>query len=67
VRLDAPFPWFGGKRQVAAELWRRFAGIANYVEPFFGSGAVLLRGVRCWVESRRSMTWTDMSRTSGAQ
>jgi DNA adenine methylase len=41
--LDAPFPWFGGKRRVAAEVWRHFAGIRNYVEPFFGSGAVLLR------------------------
>ena len=41
-RLDAPFPWFGGKRRVAAEVWSRFGDVANYVEPFFGSGAVLL-------------------------
>lgn len=40
--LRAPFPWFGGKRKVAAEVWRRFGDVANYVEPFFGSGAVLL-------------------------
>lgn len=40
--LDAPFPWFGGKRRVAAEVWRRFGAVKNYVEPFFGSGAVLL-------------------------
>lgn len=37
----APFPWFGGKRRVAAEVWQRFGNVANYVEPFFGSGAVL--------------------------
>ena len=40
--LKAPFPWFGGKRKVAAEVWRRFGPVGNYVEPFFGSGAVLL-------------------------
>ena len=40
--LRAPFPWFGGKRRVAAEVWRRFGAVRNYVEPFFGSGAVLL-------------------------
>lgn len=40
--LEAPFPYFGGKRRVAAEVWRRFGRVRNYVEPFFGSGAVLL-------------------------
>ena len=40
--MNAPFPWFGGKRKVAHEVWQRFGVIANYVEPFFGSGAVLL-------------------------
>jgi hypothetical protein len=40
--LRAPFPWFGGKRRVAAEVWSRFGAVANYVEPFFGSGACLL-------------------------
>lgn len=40
--LKAPFPYFGGKAKVAAEVWRRFGDVPNYVEPFFGSGAVLL-------------------------
>ena len=40
--LDAPFPWFGGKRRVAADVWAAFGDVKNYVEPFFGSGAVLL-------------------------
>ena len=40
--LQAPFPWFGGKRRVAPEVWARFGDVDNYVEPFFGSGAVLL-------------------------
>lgn len=41
--LKAPFPYMGGKVKVAAEVWARFGDPANYVEPFFGSGAVLLR------------------------
>lgn len=42
-RLKAPFPWFGGKSRVAHLVWERFgADIPNYVEPFFGSGAVML-------------------------
>lgn len=40
--LKAPFPYFGGKSRVAGEVWKRFGGVRNYVEPFFGSGAVLL-------------------------
>ena len=41
--LKAPFPYFGGKSTVAREVWVRFGDVPNYVEPFFGSGAVLLR------------------------
>jgi len=41
-RLDAPFPYFGGKSRVSAEVWSRFGKVDSYVEPFFGSGAVLL-------------------------
>ena len=40
--LVAPFPWFGGKRRVAADIWARLGNVDNYVEPFFGSGAVML-------------------------
>lgn len=40
--LKAPFPWFGGKSRVAHIVWDRFGNVPNYVEPFFGSGAVLL-------------------------
>ena len=40
--LKAPFVYFGGKRKVAALVWERFGRVPNYVEPFFGSGAVLL-------------------------
>ncbi len=40
--IKAPFPWFGGKSRVADLVWARFGDVKNYVEPFFGSGAVLL-------------------------
>ena len=40
--LRSPYPWFGGKSKVASLIWERFGDVANYVEPFFGSGAVLL-------------------------
>jgi hypothetical protein len=40
--LKAPFPWAGGKSRVADIVWDRFGDVPNYVEPFFGSGAVLL-------------------------
>ena len=40
--LKAPFPWFGGKSRVAAQVWERFGDVPNYVEPFAGSLAVLL-------------------------
>jgi site-specific DNA-adenine methylase len=42
MTLKAPFPWFGGKSLVAPVVWERFGNVPNYVEPFFGSGAVLL-------------------------
>ena len=42
MTLKAPFPWFGGKSKVASIVWERFGDVQNYVEPFFGSGAVLL-------------------------
>lgn len=42
MTLKAPFPWFGGKRRVAHMVWRALGECPNYVEPFFGSGAVLL-------------------------
>lgn len=42
--LIAPFPYFGGKRAVAHLIWPRLGpDVPNYIEPFFGSGAVLLQ------------------------
>jgi site-specific DNA-adenine methylase len=42
AQLRTPFPWFGGKSRVADLVWERFGDVANYVEPFAGSLAVLL-------------------------
>lgn len=40
--IAAPFPWFGGKSCVAHLVWDALGDVEHYVEPFFGSGAVLL-------------------------
>ena len=41
--MNAPFPWFGGKRRIAKEVWSRFGDVAVYAEPFAGALGVLLR------------------------
>jgi DNA adenine methylase len=40
--MKAPFPYFGGKRKVAAQVWSALGDVDQYVEPFAGSLAVLL-------------------------
>ena len=40
--LLAPFPYFGGKRSVADDVWKRLGSPTQYIEPFCGSAAVLL-------------------------
>ena len=47
--LRAPFQYFGGKSAVASLVWSRFGDVRNLVEPFFGSGAVLLGRPRPFV------------------
>ena len=39
---DAPFPYFGGKKAVASIVWQALGDVKHFMEPFFGSGAVLL-------------------------
>ncbi len=41
--LKAPFPYFGGKKAVSDLVWQYLGDPRNYVEPFAGSLAVLLR------------------------
>lgn len=40
-KYKAPFPWFGGKSRVAHIVWALLGDVNHYLEPFFGSGAVL--------------------------
>ena len=40
--LKPMYPYFGGKRRAAAEVWQALGQVDKYIEPFFGSGAVLL-------------------------
>lgn len=35
------FPYFGGKSSIADIIWKHLGDVGSYVEPFFGSGAVL--------------------------
>jgi DNA adenine methylase len=44
--LLSPFPYFGGKRSVAHEVWSRLGSPIQYIEPFCGSAAVLLAAPR---------------------
>lgn len=43
MTIQSPFVWFGGKKKVAHLVWEALGNVEHYVEPFFGSGAVLLR------------------------
>ncbi len=38
----SPYVYFGGKARAAPLVWERFGDVPKYIEPFFGSGAVLL-------------------------
>jgi DNA adenine methylase len=57
MKYKPPFPYFGGKSRIAHEVWARFGDVRNYIEPFFGSGAVLLN--RPESHKRKFETITD--------
>jgi hypothetical protein len=38
----APFPYFGGKRIIAEDVWKCLGAPSQYIEPFCGSAAMLL-------------------------
>jgi DNA adenine methylase len=40
--LEPPYCYVGGKSRIAHEIWKRFGKLDTYIEPFLGSGAVLL-------------------------
>lgn len=42
MSLQAPFPYFGGKRTVARQVRQRFGKVKQYLDPLCGSLAVLL-------------------------
>jgi DNA adenine methylase len=42
VPLKSPYPYFGGKATIAPVIWQALGDCANFVDPFMGSGAVLL-------------------------
>ena len=40
--MKPPVFYFGGKRKIAPELWKRFGKPNVYIEPFVGMAATLL-------------------------
>jgi DNA adenine methylase len=40
--MKSAYPYFGGKLKVAELVWAALGDVPNYIEPFFGSGAILL-------------------------
>lgn len=56
--LKVLFPYPGNKSRVAADVWERFGDTPNYVEPFFGSGSMLL--ARPPFDGRRIETTNDL-------
>lgn len=40
--MTAPFPYFGGKRAIADDVWQRLGRPTQYIEPFCGGAAMLL-------------------------
>jgi len=60
--LKSPFPYPGGKSRVADEVWQRFGNVANYIEPFAGSLAVLLRRPqKHFYQGNRTETTNDIN------
>jgi DNA adenine methylase len=41
--MKSPFPYFGGKSTISDQVWARLGRCKQYIEPFLGSAAVLLR------------------------
>lgn len=60
AKLKSPFPYFGGKSRIAAQVWERFGDVRNYVEPFAGSLAVLLSRPHYPFVERRIETVNDL-------
>lgn len=40
--IKPPYPYFGSKKRIAQDIWKRFGNVENFIEPFAGSLAVLL-------------------------
>ena len=53
--LESPYPYFGGKSKIAARVWELLGDPHTYIEPFFGSGAVLLKRPSCRPNARREI------------
>lgn len=57
--MKSPYVYFGGKSRVAGMVWERLGDTPNFVEPFFGSGAVTLARPHYPFSSTRTETIND--------
>lgn len=57
--LKAPFSYFGGKSLIASTVWEALGNVKNYIEPFFGSGAVLLARPGGWTSGLETVNDLD--------
>lgn len=57
--MKAPFPFFGGKSRVAHIVWPRFGNVPNYVEPFAGSLAIMLKRPEEWPAKNETVNDLD--------
>ncbi len=53
-RLQAPFPYFGGKATVSGVIWDALGDVEYYLEPFCGSAAVTL-GRPAWHKGKKEI------------
>jgi len=59
MTLRAPYPFFGKKSDIAEKVWYHLGQPSNYIEPFLGSGAMLL-GRPNWKPSKFIETVNDI-------
>ena len=57
--MKSPYVYFGGKSRVAPLVWERLGDPGNFVEPFFGSGAVTLARPHWPFKGSRTETIND--------
>lgn len=68
MSLQAPFPYFGGKRRVADKVWAALGDPDHYIEPFLDPAPCCSRArIGCRSVQKPFAIKTDSSRMRGEQ